>query len=62
VHILRLQRRADISKARRELGYEPTPIAAAVGDAYAFYRERGMLRNAARTAAVPSEAQRVGSP
>jgi nucleoside-diphosphate-sugar epimerase len=62
VHILRLQRRADISKARRELGYEPTPITAAIRDAYAFYRERGMLRNAARTAAVPSEAQRVESP
>jgi dihydroflavonol-4-reductase len=45
VHILRLGRRADISKARRELGYEPTAIADAVREAYAFYRERGMIRH-----------------
>ena len=48
VHILRLGRRADISKARRELGYEPTSIADAVREAYEFYRQRGMLRTAAR--------------
>lgn len=45
VHILRLGRRADISKARKELGYEPTAIADAVREAYAFYRERGMIRH-----------------
>ncbi|HEX4338416.1 MAG TPA: NAD-dependent epimerase/dehydratase family protein [Polyangiaceae bacterium] len=48
VHILRLERHADIGKARRELGYEPTSIAEAVREAYAFYRERGMLRTATR--------------
>jgi len=49
VHILRLGRRADISKARSELGYAPTPIAEAVREAYAFYRERGMIRQTARS-------------
>jgi nucleoside-diphosphate-sugar epimerase len=62
VHILRLERRADISKARRELGYEPTTIAAAVREAYEFFRERGMLRTGARTPAARAEAQHVGSP
>ncbi|HEX3594037.1 MAG TPA: NAD-dependent epimerase/dehydratase family protein [Polyangiaceae bacterium] len=47
VRILRLGRRADISKARRELGYEPTSIAEAVREAYAFYREHGMIRSTA---------------
>ncbi|HKP57684.1 MAG TPA: NAD-dependent epimerase/dehydratase family protein [Polyangiales bacterium] len=62
VHILTLQRRADISKAQRELGYQPTSIAAAVRDAYAFYRERGMLSHARRTEMSRPDAQQVGSP
>lgn len=62
VHILRLERRADISKARRELGYEPTPIAEAVREAYAFFCERGMIRNGVRTAAAARpEAREVSS-
>lgn len=59
VHILRLQRRADISKAQTELGYEPTPIAAAVREAYAFFSERGMLRR--RSAAQVSAEQHAGA-
>ena len=62
VHILRLERRADIGKAQRELGYQPTPIAAAVRDAYEFFRERGMIRNGARTAPARSETRQVSSP
>jgi nucleoside-diphosphate-sugar epimerase len=61
VHILQLGRHADITKARTELGYEPTPIAAAVRDAYAFYRERGMLRNAAQPSSARPAAQHMGA-
>jgi nucleoside-diphosphate-sugar epimerase len=64
VRILRLGRRADITKARRELGYEPTPIASAVREAYAFYRERGMIRNGARAGAStdPAATRQMGAP
>ncbi|HVW27561.1 MAG TPA: NAD-dependent epimerase/dehydratase family protein [Polyangiaceae bacterium] len=66
VHILRLGRRADIGKARRELGYEPTNIADAVREAYEFYRERGMLRTAARpgpvTGAAITDVSQMGAP
>jgi nucleoside-diphosphate-sugar epimerase len=40
VRILRMHRRADIGKARRELGYEPTPIVDAVREAYDWFVER----------------------
>ncbi len=43
VHILRLGRRADIAKARSELGYRPTSLIDAVREAYAFFRSRGMI-------------------
>ena len=61
VHILRLERRADISKARTELGYEPTTIAAAVREAYAFYVERGMIRGARRPAGEAAAQQHAGA-
>lgn len=61
VHVLRLGRRADITKARTELGYEPTPIAAAVREAYAFYRERGMIRNAAQPSSARPAAEQMGA-
>jgi 3beta-hydroxysteroid-4beta-carboxylate 3-dehydrogenase (decarboxylating) len=60
VHILRLNRRADITKARTELGYQPSSIAAAVREAYAFYLERGMIRNPVRPAAAAA-AQPAGA-
>ena len=44
VRLLTLRRRADISKARRELGYAPRPIETAVRDAYAWFVERGQVR------------------
>jgi nucleoside-diphosphate-sugar epimerase len=40
VRILRMQRRADISKAKRELGYEPTSLLAAVEEAWADFERR----------------------
>jgi nucleoside-diphosphate-sugar epimerase len=43
VRFLRMQRKADCSKARNELGYEPTSIAQAVRDAYACFVRRGLI-------------------
>jgi nucleoside-diphosphate-sugar epimerase len=37
------ERRADSSKARRELGFEPTPLLDAVREAYAWFASRGMV-------------------
>lgn len=44
VHILRLHRRADTSKARRELGFVPTSIEGAVREAYEFFVARGKIQ------------------
>jgi nucleoside-diphosphate-sugar epimerase len=43
VRLLRMGRRADIGKAKRELGYRPTTIADAVRDAYQWFVARGMI-------------------
>jgi 3beta-hydroxysteroid-4beta-carboxylate 3-dehydrogenase (decarboxylating) len=43
VHILRMHRRADITKARTELGYQPSSIAEAVRGAYEDFVRRGAL-------------------
>jgi nucleoside-diphosphate-sugar epimerase len=43
VRFLRLQRKADCSKARRELGYEPTSIDKAIRDAYDCFVKRGVI-------------------
>lgn len=43
VRILRMQRRADITKAKTELGYAPTSIRAAIHEAYADFARRGLV-------------------
>jgi nucleoside-diphosphate-sugar epimerase len=49
IHILSLERRADIGKARRELGYEPTSIRAAIEEAYDWFCERGLIHREQRS-------------
>ena len=44
VRLLRMNRRADIGKARSELGFRPTAIADAVGEAYRWFVARGAIR------------------
>jgi nucleoside-diphosphate-sugar epimerase len=51
VRILRQQRRADIGKARTELGFEPTSIRKAVHEAYADFARRGLVPARVGTAA-----------
>ena len=45
IRLLQKRRHADIGKARRELGYQPTSIRAAVHEAYAFHYHRNALTN-----------------
>ncbi len=51
VRILKQQRHADTSKARAELGYEPTSIRKAVHEAYADFARRGLVHVRPGTAA-----------
>lgn len=43
VRILRMQRHADVTKAKTELGYAPTSIRAAIEEAYADFARRGLV-------------------
>lgn len=43
IRLLRMRRRADCTKAKTELGFQPTSIAAAVRDAYESFRARGLI-------------------
>ncbi|GAC1317609.1 MAG: NAD-dependent epimerase/dehydratase family protein [Chloroflexota bacterium] len=43
VRLLRMGRHADCSKARQELGYQPTSIDGAIREAYDSFVERGLL-------------------
>jgi nucleoside-diphosphate-sugar epimerase len=43
VRFLRMERKADNRKARRELGYQPTTIAGAFREAYECFVRRGVL-------------------
>jgi len=44
VRILQLGRRADLSKARTELGFQPTTMRQACEEAYEFFARRGAIR------------------
>lgn len=46
IEILAMNRHADISKARDELGYRPTSVREAVGEAYEFFCELGWIDRA----------------
>ena len=52
IRILRLERRADTSKARRELGFVPTPHEDAVREAYEFFVARGEINVEHRNKAI----------
>jgi nucleoside-diphosphate-sugar epimerase len=54
IRILRQNRQADTSKAQRELGFRPTPIAAAVREAYDWFVARGVI-------AAPQAAARLAA-
>ncbi|HJL16125.1 MAG TPA: hydroxymethylglutaryl-CoA reductase, degradative [Sandaracinaceae bacterium LLY-WYZ-13_1] len=54
VRILRKRRRADTSKAQRELGYRPTSIRAAIHEAYADFARRGLVPARAGTTEPPA--------
>jgi len=43
VRLLRMRRRADLTKARSELGYQPTSVEAAIAEAHADFVRRGLL-------------------
>ena len=45
IRLLRQRRRADTTKAKEELGFQPTTIRAAVQDAYAFHYQRDAITN-----------------
>ncbi|HXX66268.1 MAG TPA: NAD-dependent epimerase/dehydratase family protein [Polyangiaceae bacterium] len=48
VRLLGMERRADISKARTELGFAPTSIDRAIEDAYAWFHAQGQIRPGGR--------------
>jgi hopanoid-associated sugar epimerase len=42
IKLLQSEKRADLSKARRELGYQPTSVLEAFTQSYEWFRERGL--------------------
>jgi nucleoside-diphosphate-sugar epimerase len=58
VRILQLRRRADLTKAKTELGYQPTSIRTAFEEAYDFHARRGAIHapNPRRIRDVPPAA------
>lgn len=56
VRILRRERRADTTKAQRELGYRPTSVRHAFHEAYDDFARRGLVPGAGRVVSAPSRA------
>ena len=52
IRLLRMGRKADTTKARKELGFVPTPIRAAVKEAYDDFVRRGLIAENPRAGAV----------
>lgn len=59
IRILRAARRADTTKARVELGFEPGTIRKAIHEAYADFARRGLVPARAGTAAFGEEPKRA---
>lgn len=59
VRILRKRRRADTSKARHELGFQPTSIRAAIHEAYADFARRGLVPARPGTTEPPQAADQT---
>ncbi len=58
IAVLKARRRVDISKARRELGYEPTSMREAIAEAYEFFCREGMItRNPSVGVSAPHPAK-----
>ena len=58
IRLLQQRRHADTSKAKEELGFQPTTIRSAIQDAYAFHHQRGAITN--RRAKRPETAVAAG--
>jgi nucleoside-diphosphate-sugar epimerase len=60
VRILRMHRRADCSKARRELGYQPTSVKDALREAYEWFAAAGQIAGVAPVVTAPgAHAERI---
>jgi nucleoside-diphosphate-sugar epimerase len=59
VRILRMNRRADTSKARRELGYVPTSIEDALAEQYQFFCARNQIDHPRPSVAPATEKKRA---
>ena len=59
IRLLRMHRRADCSKAKQELGYQPTSAKAAVQDAFDWFVAAGQIPGAVRAVSAPRHLEGV---
>jgi nucleoside-diphosphate-sugar epimerase len=59
VHLLRMHRRADCAKAKRELGFQPTSVKDALRAAYEWFVAAGQIRGVTPRPAIRAEAENV---